>query len=445
MRVCLFLCPIVRGASSVVAAEGGRDGLGEVLHAASRLVAASQVEDNHRLLTALEKVSAHKGEEEATTRTTTQHPLKYLQKGWKSIHYAAMNGDMKTFIELSTHTGEMEALTGDGWTPATIAAAFDQPNVLRVLHHTKVDVSKSDGNKRSPAVVAASSGALLSLLALENLGVDLNDSAKNGRNPATVAAANGHDELLPVFHTHGVDLHVADAAGFTPATAGAIGCSVSVLSYLYVEGADLEAIDGRGETPAVAAAHSGCVEALKFLREKKVSLTAPGKFRTPLTEAAMMSRVDVVRYLAEIGVDLNEEDREQTTAAVAAFIMGKVPVLLALKELGVDVCAADSRGRSGAVSVAAHSQVPEQVIPAVSEVCSMSEADGSGYTPTTAAVNASNLGALLALHRLGVNMTAVDGNGMTPMGLAEHRELWVMMETLTTLGVKPTHRVESEL
>ena len=111
-------------------------------------------------------------------------------------------------------------------------------------------------------------------------------------------------------------------------------------------GADLRAKDDLGRsTVLLAVMDAGDLDLVRWLHEKGVPLDEPDvSKRTPLSFAADDGRLEIVRYLVENGAAVDARDVQQRTPLMHATGAGYPDVVAYLAEHGADVNARDQFG-----------------------------------------------------------------------------------------------------
>ncbi len=127
--------------------------------------------------------------------------------------------------------------------------------------------------------------------------------------------------------------------------------SLEEIKELLKKGADVEASNRYGNTALMVAVYNGHLEVVKYLAECGVDLEVKDG-DTALMKAAINGHLDVVKCLAECGADVHQKDRYEQTALVEAATHGHWEVVKCLVELGADLEAQDKNGRTALMKAA---------------------------------------------------------------------------------------------
>lgn len=140
-----------------------------------------------------------------------------------TLHEAAATGDIHQLE--GKLTGEIDAVSGDGFTALGYAAFFNHPRAVERL---------------------LAAGANPNLASQNPMGVA----------PLHSALAGGHKELARMLIDAGADVSAASASGWTPAHYVAHNGDIETARYLVAKGAKTDGVNGDGKTPAdLAAGH----------------------------------------------------------------------------------------------------------------------------------------------------------------------------------------------
>ncbi|KAL3457129.1 ankyrin repeat-containing domain protein [Aspergillus heterothallicus] len=281
----------------------------------------------------------------------------------------------------------------NGVRPIAAAAALGFNDVITELLDRGIPVNSPNPDDRS---------ALAAALAVNNLdGARILLSA--GINPATVidgdddfgdepsrgnvirwAAAKGRPEAVLFLLQHGYDVngHVERFAK-TPLAHAAANNRTDSIRHLITAGADLELCDTDGFTPLYWAARGGHADAVRLLLDAGAEADPFDTYgNSPLINAASRS-YDTVRLLVEAGADVNEQSNAGSTALINAAARDQAESVRLLIERGAEI-----------------------------------EVKARGQTALSWAIANNAVRAARVLVEKGADVTAVDGQGRTPLALA---------------------------
>lgn len=162
---------------------------------------------------------------------------------------------------------------------------------------------------------------------------------------------------------------------------------------------------------------------------------------TPILWAISHDAVDVVRTLAELGIDLTKPDVNGWTPLTASVRLHKPNMVRCLKELGVNLTQVDGNGLSPAV-VAVYYNRPHLLFLLHELGADFRTPDASSRTPLSAAIEINAPEMIRLAHRLGCDVNAIVSQHVTPLLLSV---LWQCEESfheLLSLGANPNTIVD---
>jgi ankyrin repeat protein len=136
---------------------------------------------------------------------------------------------------LGDDASEINAYSGDGWTPLHLAAFFGHAKVAELLLARDADVA---ARSRNP----------------------------NGNTPLHAALAGNNKLVAGLLIGRGSDVNAADAAGWRPLHLAAANNNIDALKALIAQGADVFAGNGEGLTALALATEKNHREAAALLR-----------------------------------------------------------------------------------------------------------------------------------------------------------------------------------
>lgn len=179
-----------------------------------------------------------------------------------------------------------------------MAAAYNMPDVIKLLAKKKVDINCKDNKGRTPLMIACLEGHLDAVKALVENGASLaeRDMSLNGQTVLMTAAYNQH---------------------------------AGVVKYLISKGADVNDVKNDGWTVLLIACEGGSLDVVKLLVEKGADKEA--KLRsgaTPITIALMNNNFDIYKYLVGKGADTSVtfQGYSMTVIAQELYNQGKISI-----------------------------------------------------------------------------------------------------------------------
>jgi len=154
-----------------------------------------------------------------------------------SLFEAAAAGEIERVERLLAESpADVNAYSGDGWTPLHLAAFFGHAKIVELLLAQGADVTARSKNP-------------------------------NGNTPLHAALAANQKMAAGLLIGHGADLDAADAGGWRPLHLAAANNNVESMRTLVAQGADVRAANKDGLTPLVMAEQKNHREAAAFLRK----------------------------------------------------------------------------------------------------------------------------------------------------------------------------------
>ncbi|MGI2029178.1 ankyrin repeat domain-containing protein [Endozoicomonas acroporae] len=235
----------------------------------------------------------------------------------------------------------------------------------------------------SPISAAARSGSIAAVTWLLDRGADIEANCSGQQTPLCQACAGGHFELVKLLLEKGADINanvMLDTPIVEAASKGhlelvkllvhksaaidadsllfvaALGGRCHVLEYLFEEHTILQLIKPSHVSSALIHASSqGHLKAVKYLLgafETHFS-TAPGPDISELLwKACQGGHIDVVKYLVELGADVNVESRNFGSAIWTASDYGHLDTVMYLHQQGADIRYSNPANNTDVLSIA---------------------------------------------------------------------------------------------
>lgn len=169
----------------------------------------------------------------------------------------------------------------------------------------------------------------------------------DGIDELTTAAYRDNPSAVTTLLVQGVSPNQLDAKGRTPLDVAIHFENDRALAALLADPAlDVDLPNGVGETPLMQAAIKGRVDLMDQLVKRGAHVNREGW--TPLQYAASGEAMAAARWLLKHGADVNARGPEGRTALMMAAGFGPVDLADVLLAAGADVQAHDEHGRSAA-------------------------------------------------------------------------------------------------
>ncbi len=255
---------------------------------------------------------------------------KHLQN---ALMWAASEGHDAVVDLLIQRGANVNAATKSGFAALVFAALKDDAVSVKRLLVAGADPNYALPDKAKVLTLATANRSYAASMALLDGGADPNIADGTGNTPLHVAAQAGELDLVKKLLAKGAQLNPRTnpgrANGFRPAAGeqtplllAARNDNVDVMRALIEAGADTKIKGQDGAGLLLAAASSGRVGATKYAFEFDKDVKAVDKNgRTAMHEcvsnpgsgATQMERTELVQYLADIGVPLDEKDARGRT------------------------------------------------------------------------------------------------------------------------------------
>lgn len=161
--------------------------------------------------------------------------------------------------------------------------------------------------------------------------------------------SNVEELILGLSRDHGVDHRVADVQGNTPVHLALMNkCFDAARVLIDTLGSPMSAENEERKSPLILAIENGSLEIVRILAEKGVDLTCKdGRSLSPLHHACRVGNSDIVEYLASSGrVNVNEPDGNGMYPLLLACESGTYNSVRALVKEGVDLNVSDRAGNN---------------------------------------------------------------------------------------------------
>lgn len=305
-------------------------------------------------------------------------------------HGADVDGKKEIFFEDITALQSTE-LQGE----------IDGHNKKSVAHHSSSPddtfVSMTESIRGTPLAISALSGDIDTMQLLLDRGA--------------------YVDALATWFIRGQSA-VDDYTALTVACRAGMSCAVEILLNA---GADIDQKDENGETPAQKAVLAKSFETVKILMHHVSGAEERRRhFAGALEPAAASGLADILRFLLQNDIRLDDPDMVEATLLVSASSGGHYDAVATLLEFGACVDEIDSGGESALHHAASfgHAQVVELLLQADSTVDLQ---DDFRYTALMASTDNDDTACMLMLLDHKANIHLSDFEGTTALGYAAFR------------------------
>jgi ankyrin repeat protein len=255
------------------------------------------------------------------------------KSGQNALMWAASEGHLAVVALLIEKGANVNAASKSGFTPMIFAALKNDAREVQRLLDAGANPNYALPDETKVLTIATASRGYAAALALLEGGADPNIADKAGLTPLHVAAQAGSLELVKKLLAKGAKPNVqslpATPLPFRPSTGqltplllAARNNHVEVMRALINAGADTKIKGQDGAGLFLAASSSGRVEVARYAFEFDKDAKAVDKngftamheaVGNPGSGATQEERVELVQYLADIGVPLDEKDARGRT------------------------------------------------------------------------------------------------------------------------------------
>jgi len=269
-----------------------------------------------------------------TARAETKVPAEREIKPLKSLHEAAVDGDIERVKSLISSSADVDARNGRNRTALHRAAYTGRTEVARFLLEHGADVNAKDNLGRTPLehAVVASRTKVVELL-MEK-GANVNARNENGQTPLHIAANSARKHIVEALIDKGADITLKDTDGCTPIYSAIISPKPDrkdVVKLLVAKGKEPSTIH--------LAAYFGDLDKVRTFVEAGIDVNEKGVCDgTALHFAVAGSQKEIVAFLIAKGADVNVRAADGLTplhAAVASS--GDKGVIELLIAKGADI------------------------------------------------------------------------------------------------------------
>jgi ankyrin repeat protein len=266
------------------------------------------------------------------------------------IHDAVRSGNLEKVKKLLKSNNEwLNNPDQNQKTPLHLALESGHIDIASYLIERGADINLKDNDKASPLHNAAYLGNLEIVdLLLKKGATSLNEGNFRGQTPLHFACERGHPEVVTRLLDAGADIEAKDMIGRTPLMVTARSRNMEIAKDLIKRGADINAGVRRGPvtyTTLSVTAMYGFKDLVDLLIDKEASISKD-TLEATLSFAVQMGHPRLFEYVRKKGLDLaalklKERDPGFVYPAAAG---GSVEIMESLLELGLDLDQKDKDG-----------------------------------------------------------------------------------------------------
>ncbi|KAF2901038.1 hypothetical protein ILUMI_05150 [Ignelater luminosus] len=207
--------------------------------------------------------------------------------------------------------------TEKGWTTLHYAAMYDNGEVAALLLSKGANIEAKDYMEQTPLIWAVREGhkKIVDLLLAE--GADIETKTLDDETPLILSAKYGQNEITKLLMSNGSNIQVRDNKGKTAfhwAVCNPYNTPETIELFVSKSSSVLESRTAKQETPLIIATQEGCRAIVELLISKNASIKAKDQNgMTALDWSLSKGYEDIVCLLLQNGADLEEKNNEGKT------------------------------------------------------------------------------------------------------------------------------------
>jgi ankyrin repeat protein len=373
-------------------------------------------------------------------------PLSELESGDISFLGEAIKVGFIPMINLLLEYGvDMESIAvySVGYTALHWATSRNQINVVRILLHEGIDITKRAASNETALFIACRKGLLeIVKLLLDSKGVSVVETADGkDRTPLQTAALQGYSAIVSMLLKAGANVHSLDQRGYTALHIAAENGHVETARSLIKHHAIIDARDLKNKIPLHLATSGGHVAIIELLMEYGTELDAFDSSKTtPLHLAARNGHKDAAELLIEYGANLEAKDEYEWTPLHFATYNKRHELINLLLSSGAQV---NSKSNTGKTPLMRAAELDDCL--SITALCKHGADttlinNTSGFSAIHFAAQEGSLNALETLISLNANIEQETANESTPLIIASWRGRLEIIKRLLEANVEVNHQ-----
>ncbi|XP_065845194.1 putative ankyrin repeat protein RF_0381 isoform X2 [Oscarella lobularis] len=282
------------------------------------------------------------------------------ENGDGALVCASQNGHLKIGMRLIGLGLDVNEANPNEVTSLHWSCLFNHVEMAKFLISAGADIEALNKWGRTPFLEAAYSGAEGTLNVLIEKGCNIHaKSAQTGEGALGLASQKGHLKIGKRLVGLGLDVNEANRQGNTSLHRSCKNNHVEMAKFLISVGADIEALNKWGRTPFLEAAFEGAEGTLNVLIEKGCNIHAKSAQtgNGALGLASEEGHLIIVKQLVELGLDVNEANRNGVTSLHWACQLNHVELAKYLISAEADIEARNQWGRTPLLEAVFHGNV----------------------------------------------------------------------------------------
>ena len=332
-------------------------------------------------------------------------------RGWNTLHHAAMGGDTDIISLIHTHLPNIESKTGEGYTPLMVAAFNGKLHAVKWFLEKGATVACE--NKRGWNMLHhAAEGGDTDIISLIHTHLpNIESKTGQGYTPLMVAAFTGKLHAVKWFLEKGAIVACETNRGWNTLHYAAKGGDTDIISLIHTHLPNIESKTGEGLTPLMVAAFTGKLHAVKWFLEKGATVACEcNRGWNTLHCAAKGGDTDIISLIHTHLPNIESKTGEGLTPLMVAAFCGKLHAVKWFLEKGATVTSVGSK-RWNVLHFAAQGGDPDTIDLILTHLPDIESKTADGKTPLIIAVLHGKLQGVKCLLERGANPSAKDNNG----------------------------------
>ncbi|XP_066023852.1 putative ankyrin repeat protein RF_0381 isoform X2 [Pocillopora verrucosa] len=266
-------------------------------------------------------------------------------RGWNTLHCAAMGGDTDIISLIHTHLPNIESKTGEGDTPLMVAALAGKLHAVKWFLEKGATVACEDKTGRNALHHAAQGGDTDIISLIHTHLPNIESKTGEGDTPLMVAALAGKFHAVKWFLEKGAIVACESNEGWNTLHCAASGGDTDIISLIHTHLPNIESKTGEGDTPLMVAALCGKLHAVKWYLEKGATVACEwNRGWNTLHCAAQGGDTDIISLIHTHLPNIESKTGEGDTPLMVAALAGKCHAVKWFLEKGAIVACESNRG-----------------------------------------------------------------------------------------------------
>ncbi|KAF8763623.1 Serine/threonine-protein phosphatase 6 like protein [Argiope bruennichi] len=261
------------------------------------------------------------------------------------LHLAVVNNTLEVVEVLIKNGAQIDAEYKSGYTPLCLAVKRNDKEIVKMLIKNGANVNARDGFPLFSAIYHGFYDIVDILL--QNKKIKINKIIFNDLTPLHLAAKLGHKIIVETLIIKGADVNAVTAVDkVTPLHNAASGGNHEVVKILLNQKAKINARSADGSSPLHLAVYPGHTSVVKLLIENGANVNiADYKNRTAIELAVAHGKLEIVKMLSKLKrVNIHDKANDGFSLLHIAAQFGHLNIMKYLIEIGADINSENDAG-----------------------------------------------------------------------------------------------------